>query len=283
MERVSERGPTLLVLGHVTRDLFGSESRTGGAAAYAAQAAALLGIDTALVTVAPSDAPELAPLRGVAHLRVCTVASERITTFGHSYAGSRRDLSILELARPLEWDDIPSAWRRPELVYAGPVAGECGADLIERFGPTFVIACLQGWLREPALGRVRPRRLESECRVPPQLAAAALSAVDHPSSPAIARALAERGIPTAVTRGRRGARISWPGRQCRVPAAPAQAFDSTGAGDVFALVFGLSLWRGHTPEAAAERAALAGARVVEGPGLGRFAELARRARVELGF
>jgi 1D-myo-inositol 3-kinase len=280
---VNGRGPTLLVLGHVTRDRFGSASRTGGAAAYAAQAAALLGIDTALVTVAPSDAPELAPLRGVPRLSVRVAPSERMTTFGHEFSGSRRELSLLELARPLRWDDIPPQWRQPELVYAGPVAGECDAGLIERFETATVIGCLQGWLREPALGPVRPRQLQSECRVPARLASATLSAVDHPSSARIARELAERGVPTAVTRGARGARVSGQGQQWHVPAAPAQALDSTGAGDVFALVFGLALWRGHGPRLAAERAALAGARVVEGPGLGRFAEIARQTRAELRF
>jgi len=48
---------------------------------------------------------------------------------------------------------------------------------------------------------------------------------------------------------------------------------------VFALIFGLSLRAGLAPVEAAGRAALAAARVVEGPGLGNLA-LARRA---LGF
>jgi sugar/nucleoside kinase (ribokinase family) len=47
------RKPDLLVLGHVTCDDFGHELRLGGAAGYAARAAALLGIETGMVTVAP--------------------------------------------------------------------------------------------------------------------------------------------------------------------------------------------------------------------------------------
>jgi hypothetical protein len=38
----------------------------------------------------------------------------------------------------------------------------------------------------------------------------------------------------------------------------------------------MSLWAGHAPRAAATRAALAAARVVEGPGLGTLAEVSDR-------
>src|SRR5687768_15316809 len=82
---LSARSPHLLVLGHVTRDLFGSEARLGGAAAFAARAAVLLGIDTALVTVAPPRAAELEPLRQLTGLQLAVAPSEHITTFGIEY------------------------------------------------------------------------------------------------------------------------------------------------------------------------------------------------------
>jgi sugar/nucleoside kinase (ribokinase family) len=80
-------------------------------------------------------------------------------------------------------------------------------------------------------------------------------------------------VVVAVTRGARGARVSWGGKQSYIAPAPARPVDSTGAGDVFTLVLGLGLWRGLGPVAAAERAALAAARVVEGPGLGRLGQI----------
>lgn len=272
---MSFRRPQLLVLGHVTRDRFGAEQRVGGAAAFAARAAVLLAIDTALVTVAPRHAPELDALRELPGLQLAVANSERITTFGHEFVAERRQLSLLECARPLTWDDVPPAWRAPELLYAGPVAGECSEALLQRFAGSYGIGCLQGWLRDPVVGRlVRPRRLPDQCRIPSPLRAVSFSASDHPAAGEIARKLAADGVPVAVTRGRRGSRVSWGQHQLHVAAEPAHQVDPTGAGDVFALIFGLSLWAGFGPAESARRAALAAARVVEGPGLGTL-ELAR--------
>jgi sugar/nucleoside kinase (ribokinase family) len=268
----------LLVLGHVTRDVFGAGRRLGGAASFAAQAAVLLGIDTALVTVAPPHAPELDLLRELPGLQLVVAPSEQITTFGLEYAGGRRRLSLLERARPLTWQDIPAEWRAPELLYVGPVAGECDEQLVGSFGDVFGIGCIQGWLRDPVPGRlVGPRALPGVCQPPPALKALSFSASDHPGSARIAQELAARGVAVAVTRGRRGARVSWGAERCRVPAAPAREVDPTGAGDVFAFVFGWSRWSGFDPPEAARRGALAAARVVEGPGLGTLAQ----ARLEL--
>lgn len=264
--------PTLLILGHVTRDIFGATSRWGGAAAFAAHAAALLGIDTKLVSVAPSDAPELDELRRLPGVELAVADSPRITTFGHASVAQRRQLSLLERARPIVLDDIPAAWRAPDVVYVGPVAGECDEALLEGLSGAYGIGCIQGWLREPALGRVRPRRLSSPCRIPGALRAVSFSASDHPAAPDLMRELAHGGVHVAITRGRRGACVAWEGGDGWVPAEPAQQVDATGAGDVFALIFGLSSWAGHAPLEAARRAALAAARVVEGPGLGTLAQ-----------
>jgi len=64
--------------------------------------------------------------------------------------------------------------------------------------------------------------------------------------------------------------VLWRGGRAEVPAAPASEVDSTGAGDVFGLVFTLRLAGGADPETAAHAAAAAAARVVEGPGIGRL-------------
>jgi 1D-myo-inositol 3-kinase len=266
------RRPTLLILGHITRDLFGSSSRLGGAAAFAARAAALLGIDAKLVTVAPTSAPELEELRRLPGLELAVASSDRITTFGHDYVAQRRQLSLLELARPIGLDDIPVDWRAPDVVYAGPVAGECDERLLDGLAGAYGIGCIQGWLRDPAAARrVRPRRLLEPCRVPAMLRAVSFSASDHPAAPELLRELARSGVRVAVTRGRRGARVAWEGGEGWVPAAPAEQVDPTGAGDVFALIFGLRSWAGDDPLEAARCAALAAARVVEGPGLGSLA------------
>jgi 1D-myo-inositol 3-kinase len=261
--------PRLLVLGHVTRDVFGAETAAGGAATFAGLAGALFGLETAVVTVAPPDAPELAVLRGVKNLSLHIAPDNVMTTFGHEHVGGRRKLSLLACARPLVWQDVPVGWQSPDVVYAGPVAGECDAALLGHFESAYGVACIQGWLREVRSGApVRPRRLPEACELPRILRAVSFSAADHPDGAWLARELCARGVHVAVTRGRRGARVSSGQQQWHVPAAPAREENATGAGDVFALVFGLSLWAGSGAEEAAGHAARAAARVVEGPGLG---------------
>lgn len=272
--------PTLLVLGHVTRDHFGGETRLGGAAAFAARAAALFGIDTALVTVAPPAAPELAELAPLPSERVALRPSDTITTFALEYSGEERELSARARARPLVPSDVPQEWRQPDVVFLGTVAGECDEALADAFPDAFVCGCLQGWLRSPELGPVRARPLPLTCSVPQSLRALTLSRSDHPRSEAIARALARRGVVSALTEGRRGATIFSGSERFTVPALPAREVDPTGAGDVFSLVFGLSLWAGFAPFEAATRAALAAAHVVEGPGLGTLARVTDRLSFE---
>lgn len=263
--------PTLLVLGHVTRDRFGNETRLGGAAAFAARAATLFGIDTALVTVAPPTATELAELAPLPAERIAVLPSETITTFALEYSGEERSLSLHARARPLTADDVPPAWRQPAVVFVGSVAGECDEAIVDAFPDSFVCGCLQGWLRATELGPVHARELPGSCTLPRSLRALTLSRSDHPRAERIAQWLAERGVVTALTDGRRGVSVYTVSERFDLPAAPAREVDPTGAGDVFSLVFGLSLRAGHTPRVAATRAALAAARVVEGPGLGKLA------------
>lgn len=266
--------PTLLVLGHVTRDRFGDETRLGGAAAFAARAATLLGIDTALLTIAPPSAPELAELRVLPRERVSVLPSDTITTFALEYSGEERALWLHTRARPLVASDVPPAWRRPDVVFVGSVAGECDEALVDAFPDAFVCGCLQGWLRAPELGRVQAGPLPAPCRVPASLRALTLSRSDHPSSQTLARSLARRGVVSALTEGRRGVTVFSGAQRYEVRAVPAREVDPTGAGDVFSIVFGLSLWAGFEPLAAAERGVLAAARAVEGPGLGTLADIA---------
>jgi sugar/nucleoside kinase (ribokinase family) len=232
----------------------------------------VFGIDAAVVTVAPPSAPELDALRGLDSVQLRVIPSDVITSFEHASVGSRRVLTLLARARPIERDDIPLDWRAAEVIYAGPVAGELQPGTLA--GLTgFGICGIQGWLRARALGPVSPRRLDGACEVPGCVRAVSFSSADHPAARALPSALTARGIVVAVTRGARGARVSWGGKQSYIAPAPARPVDSTGAGDVFTLVFGLCLRRGLAPEAAAERAALAAARVVEGPGLGTLPQI----------
>jgi 1D-myo-inositol 3-kinase len=265
--------PDLLVLGHVTCDDFGEERRLGGAAAYAARAAAVLGIDTALVTVAPPGSPLLAPLEETPGLSLQVSPSETLTTFAVDYRGPRRRLVLHATARPLTLADVPPGWRSPRVVYAGTVFGECDRALVDAFAGAHVMAALQGWLRRRApSGAIEPALSPEALDPPASLRSVVLSEEDHPSAEDIAARFSARGIFVALTRGRRGATLLCREQRIEIPAAPAQEVDPTGAGDVFGLVFGVALASGLDAAEAGRRAALAAARVVEGPALGRLAE-----------
>lgn len=262
--------PALLVVGHVTRDEIAGELRLGGAVSYAAQAAVRLGVDTALVTVAPLGDPLLEPLRRLPGLRLRCVASEVMTTFAVAYAGTRRTLVLKRRAASLAPADIPEAWRRAPVAYVGPVTGECDRALVSSLGAGFVGVGLQGWLRRAGPdGEIEPALL-SEALDPPRVQLAVVSEEDHPDVDGVATRFATAGAIVAITRGARGATLIAPSGRLEIPPVPAREVDPTGAGDVFGVVLTLHLAAGSPPAEAARAAAAAAARVVEGPGLGRL-------------
>jgi sugar/nucleoside kinase (ribokinase family) len=277
--RVSASAVDLLILGHVTRDELDGEVRLGGAASFAARAAATLGIEAWVVTGAPPESPLLAELRALPHVALHVVPDAAITTFALDYGGPRRILRLLAVARPLRVEDLPAAARAARVAYVGGVAGECGRDVVEALDRSFVVAGLQGWLRRRGDGGlVEPALAPEACEPPRGVRAASLSEEDHPDAARLAAAYAGRGVTTAVTRGAAGATI-YPAEAApfSIPAAPAAERDPTGAGDVFALVFGLALAGGAEPRRAGALAAEAAAHVVEGPGIGALARFDRRA------
>src|SRR3954465_6393233 len=145
----------LLVGGPVARDEIDGGVRLGGAASYAALAAACLGYQTALVTVAPPDDPLLEPLHRAPRLSLHCVGSDVMTTFALDYSAPRRQLWLRRRARPLAIGDIPAPWMNPAVAYVGPVAGECDGAFVRGLQARFVGAGLQGWLRRTARdGRV---------------------------------------------------------------------------------------------------------------------------------
>jgi sugar/nucleoside kinase (ribokinase family) len=258
----------LLVLGHVTRDEIAGSVRLGGAASYAARAAACLGYETALVTVAPPDDPLLEPLRRAPRLSLHCVPSEVMTTFALAYAAGRRQLWLRRRARPLVPDDVPLEWRRPRVAYVGPVAGECDTSFAQGLGALFLGAGIQGWLRRTGEdGRIEPALLPvtPEAETPLPFDVAIVSEEDHPDAERVARRM---GRTVAITRGARGARLFAETECVEIPAAPAREVDATGAGDVFGVVLTLELAQGKSLAVAGRAAAAAAARVVEGPGLG---------------
>ncbi len=273
--------PALLVLGNVTCDELAGETRLGGAAGFAARAAALLEVRVALVTAAPPDHPLLAPLLQTPGLTTRVRPSATLTTFALDYSGPRRRLTLRDPGTRLRAGDLPRELAGAAAAYVAPVAGECDGELVRALGSRLIGVGLQGWLRRfGAGGAVEPCVGAEVEQLPEGIGAVIFSEEDHPDAELLAARLAERTV-VALTRGARGATLYMSDRRHDVPAAAAREVDPTGAGDVFGVVFTLALAAGATPADAAAHAADAAARVVEGPGLGRLpeAELTRLRRL----
>lgn len=262
----------LMIAGHVTRDEIGGEIRLGGAASFAARAASALGLRAAVITAAPPGWPPLAELQALPGLTIEAVASPAVTTFALDYSGPRRRLFLRDVARPLAAADVPASFRDATVAYVGPVAGECDGAFVASLGAQpFVCLGLQGWLRRRGPdNEVLPDEGSDLARPPVNLRLASLSEEDHPRADGVASALASTGCAVAVTRGSRGATLLVGGAALAISAVPTIEVDPTGAGDVFALVLAWGLARGLTPTEAGHQAAVAAARVVEGPGIGRL-------------
>jgi len=258
------------VVGHVTRDLLASGERVGGAAAYGALAAAVLGVEVALVTSAPDDARLLAPL---VHPKIHLVrhASTYATTFELSYAGPRRRLWVKAKAEPLALASLQAV--AASVMYVGPVVDEVNPEHLNELTAVRLVLGVQGWLRAfDADGEVKSADPSVLWRLPED-ADLVLSEEDHSDADALASELASARRSVLVTRGARGVTCFSAGVAEHTEALAAESHDPTGAGDVFGVVYALRRHRGDDPRAAIARAQLAAARSVEGPGVGHLASV----------
>lgn len=260
--------PELVVIGHVTRDLDANEERVGGAASYAALAAAELGIETLLLTCAPPEAPLLARLEHPL-IQLYVQPCRQQTTFELVYSGAERRLWVKGTAEPLSDETLRLA--RAPLAYVGPVMGEVGPERLGCLSSERLVLGVQGWLRAlDSKGEVHSAFPDALWRLPLD-AELVLSEHDHPDADLLAQRLSANRRAVVVTRGARGVTL-WSGARPEHFAAPnAVSRDPTGAGDVFGVVFALRRARGDDLRRAVERAQLAAAASTEGALLGNLA------------
>ncbi|MBI3978242.1 MAG: ribokinase [Chloroflexi bacterium] len=259
--------PTLLSIGHLTRDLRPDGSdRPGGSVLYVSLTAQRLGLDVAVVTAA--DGPSFArrAFHGTA-VRVHCRADGVTTTHLHQYEGQRRRQWRLATAGPLGPADLPPAWCLARLVHLGPVAGEVDPCLADAFPDAIVVATVQGWLRRRGEGGLlQPAPWPIPDPVLRRADAVVLSDEDLGQQTERLAESVRAARALVLTQGAAGATLFAAGQTIPIPAFPAKALDPTGAGDVFAGALLVRLGEGADLPAAARFASAAASCSVEGFG-----------------
>jgi sugar/nucleoside kinase (ribokinase family) len=273
--------PRFLAVGHVTWDGRGAQQVLGGTASYAALTALRLGWEAALLTAA---GPDFEPLRELPGISVFVEGCAATTRFVNQYdERGERTQTLVARAADVELLPLPDAWRRPDALLLGPVAGELGPGFSAALDAGLVGATAQGWLRAfESDGVVVPREWQRPERDLQGVHVLFLSEKDLPDAEAAARRLGEHVPIVALTRGWRGLTLLCGSERYEVPGLPREEVDPTGAGDVFAAAFLLRYHESQDPREAAAFACCAASCAVEavGPGgLGDRAEVERRLRL----
>ena len=253
-----------LVVGHVTRDLVGDSYTLGGTVSYAARTARALGCRVGVVTSAGPDLDLSQVLDGVT---ISRFPAANTTTFQNIYTSDGRRQVLHGVAKTLVPQAVPAHWRAA-IVHLGPVARECDLALAGAFGDAFLGITPQGWMRRwDQAGRVSYGRWEEAEQLLPRADAVVLSEEDVASDDALVTRYAAQTRLLVVTRGAAGCTVHREGEVRHFPAPAVDEVDPTGAGDIFAAAFFVSLQRTGSPWTAAHFANCVAAASVSRVGL----------------
>ena len=235
---------TLVAVGAATRDIHPDDPRgwrLGGTVAYSSLVAARLGLRVrALVGVddLAATASELDVLRE-AGVEVELVRLATAPVFDNQQTPTGRVQLVHSTSDPLPLAALPAAWRSPNAVLLGPVAGELSEDWSAAFPQaTFVAIAAQGLVRALAVGKpVKAHALRRDALLA-RADAIAISAEDIIGGAPLVRELLRPHQELLVTHGARGAlHIQFDGKRLSSrympPLPPRAAVDTTGAGDTF--------------------------------------------------
>ncbi len=256
-----------LAIGHLAKDLTPNGPRLGGTAAYAALTAHALGYTPGLVTAYGDDMP----LGRLAGLACAPAGSQTSTTFENVYGSQGRTQFLRARAAALTPSFIPATWRQAPVIHLAPLAREVEPALAGSFGGAFVGLTPQGWLRTwDSRGRVRNDRFAwpEALATLPYASATVVSLEDLRGDWALAEQWAKAARVLVVTEGARGCTVFVKGEVTRqFPAPPETEVDPTGAGDIFAAAFFVTLYETEDPWTSARFANHVAALSVTRPGL----------------
>jgi sugar/nucleoside kinase (ribokinase family) len=180
----------------------------------------------------------------------------------------------------VDLEALPDAWRDPDALLLGPVAGELGGGFATALEAGCVGAIAQGYVRDiDQDGLVSPRAWADPGRDLLGVHVLFFSQHDLPGPDEQARELLSHVPIVALTRGWRGLTLFTRRERHEVPSLPRPEVDPTGAGDVCAAAFLVRYHETGDPLEAAAFAACAASCAVEGvgtPTLGDREEVCRR-------
>lgn len=244
----------------MTWDLFDGERRPGGAVSFAARVASAMGLRAAILTIAAADA-DLTAFEGHA-LEV--IPASTTLTFEHRQTADVRELRVTSNPRrPLTVADLPDSWREAREVVLAPllpddIAVAPFAELAQG-GRVWLLA--QGIQRSltPENNIISLQSPSYDLIHSLSLSTSVFLAEGEVRdwSRSDLESVASRTDRLVVTQGSEGARIHRGGATGRVAATPADALDTTGAGDVFATAFILAVSKLGLPDREAGRLASA--------------------------
>ena len=220
----------------------------GGSAAYAALTARALGLRVGVVTVRGNEIP-LTELDGIP---VIATDAEYSTTFENIYTPTGRIQYLRQAAPKIDFESVPSAWRRAKIIHIAPVAQEVDALLPADFHPELLGLTPQGWMRTwNEEGRVQPCAWDEAEAALAQAGAVVFSVEDVARDEEVIEPMAYAAKILAVTEGPGGVRLFWHGDSRRFLPPAVTEVDSTGAGDIFATAFFVRLLNTRDPWEAA--------------------------------
>ncbi len=244
--------PDYLLIGHVAHDETLQGPKLGGTVSYAGATADALAAHVAIVTSAQKDEVVLAglPPRTQIHL----IEAPESTVFVNTYIGNTRRQILRHRAALLSLADVPAVWRETPIVHLAPLDDEVDPELAHAFPNSLRAATPQGWMRGwNAEGIVHPKPWRDAERLLPLLNVTVFSEEDIQRDASLEAYYASLTPLLVVTRADKGCTVyQQDSAPLDIPAPAIEVVDATGAGDVFAGVFLVTLQRTHNVRRAAE-------------------------------
>jgi hypothetical protein len=223
----------ILLVGHLTLDEDAYGLHLGGSVFFASQLLRILKYRANIVT--SYDRNTFTPILD-GNFNINVVKSSSTTTFANYYKSGEREQRVRYIASRIAETDIPENYLNSDLVFLAPVIGEIGLDVVSLFKTKFVVANLQGWLREFNKSGLVNRKIIDLDEILEHVDVAIISQEDIKDW-AVLEDWANKVNILVVTNGSGGCNVSVDNKWHHIPGIKVVEIDPVGAGDIFATAY----------------------------------------------